>query len=321
MRSSIRKKSNYFSRNRAKIQVLLLLCVMAAYIGIMSALPSNFFQSRNILNILTQVTPLGIAAAGSAIVMIGGGIDLSIGNMLSLCGCVCASLMMYGIDMWICIALCLMVGVGCGALNGTLIVLSKSEPFIITLGTMSLYKGLSLLVSGGMNLDVYEGFSFGRDKIADIFPVPVICLCAVFIAVFLILRFTIFGRRVYAIGNNAEAAFVSGIKVKRNRIYHYTICGGLLGFASMILTSRLSSANSLMGDELLMEAIAATVIGGVSMSGGRGSVWGVFLGAILIGIVSNSLNLLSVAPFYQHIILAVIIVGAVFVSNLGSKSG
>ena len=317
---SSNKRSRYISRNRAKIQIILLLCVIAVYIGIMSSLPSNFFQFKNIMNILTQITPLGIAAAGSAIIMIGGGIDLSIGNMLSLCGCVCASLMMQGLDMWVCILLCLMAGIGCGALNGTLVVLSKAEPFIITLGTMSLYKGFSLLVSGGMNLDVYESFTFGRDKIAEFLPVPVVCLCIVFIAVFLLLRFTIFGRRAYAIGNNAEAAFISGIKVKRNKIYHYTISGGLLGFAAMILTSRLSSANSAMGDELLMEAIAATVIGGVSMSGGRGSVWGVFLGAILIGIVSNSLNLLSVAPFYQHIVLAVIIIGAVFVSNLGTKS-
>lgn len=308
------------TKNRAKSQILLLAVVLAVYIIIMCCLTENFYQPRNIMNVLTQITPLGIAAAGAAIVMISGGIDLTIGNVVSLCGCVTAAMMNAGYDIGVCVFAGLLVGVGCGALNGTLIVLSKAEPFIITLGMMSVYQGLTLLVTGGMNLSAVDGYTFGRDKILNLVPIPVICLVCVFVAIFLILRFTKFGRRAYAIGNNTEAAYLSGIKIKRNKIFIYTLNGGLLAFAAMIMLSRLSSANAVLGDELLMQGIAAAVIGGVSMSGGRGSIWGVFLGTVLIGVISNSLNLLSVESFYQYIVLGAIIVGAVFISNMGTKS-
>ena len=145
-------------------------------------------------------------------------------------------------------------------------------------------------------------------------------LITVFVVMFLVLKFTKFGRRAYAIGNNTEAAYLSGIKIRRNKMYIYMLNGGLLGIAAMILLSRINSGNSVMGDSLLMQAIAAAVIGGVSLSGGRGSIWGAFLGTVLIGVISNSLNLLGVESFYQYIVLGAIIVGAVFVSNVGTKN-
>ena len=280
----------------------------------------RFYQTKNIMNILTQITALGIAAAGAAVVMISGGIDLTLGTVISLSGCSAAALMGMGYGIEVAVIVGLLVAIGCGALNGTLIVLSKAEPFIITLGMMSVYQGFTLLVTGGNNLAAATDFTFGRDKLFEVLPIPVLFLISVFVVMFLVLKFTKFGRRAYAIGNNTEAAYLSGIKIKRNKIYVYTLNGGLLGIAAMILLSRIGSGNSVMGDSLLMQAIAAAVIGGVSMAGGRGSIWGVFLGTVLIGVISNSLNLLNVASFYQYIVLGAIIVGAVFVSNVGSKT-
>lgn len=307
-------------RNRAKSQILLLAIALAAIIIVMCFATDRFYQPKNVLNILTQITGLGIAAAGAAVVMISGGIDLTLGAVISLSGCSTAALMGMGFSIEASVLAGVLVAIGCGAANGTLIVLSKAEPFIITLGMMSVYQGLTLVVTGGNNLAASPDFTFGRDKLFEVVPIPVLFLISVFVVMFLVLKFTKFGRRAYAIGNNTEAAYLSGIKIKRNKIYVYTLNGGLLGTAAMILLSRLSSGNSVMGDSLLMQAIAAAVIGGVSMSGGRGSIWGVFLGTVMIGVISNALNLLSVGAFYQSIVLGGIIVGAVFASNAGSKS-
>jgi Ribose/xylose/arabinose/galactoside ABC-type transport systems, permease components len=307
-------------KNKSKSQILMLGIALAVIIIIMCVASDRFYRASNILLILTQITALGIAAAGAAIVMISGGIDLTLGYVVSFSGCTAAAMMGAGYSMEMAILCGMLVAVGCGALNGVLVVLSKAEPFIITLGMMSVYQGLTLLITGGNNLPAAESFTFGRDKLFESIPVPVLFLIAVFVIMFLILKFTKFGRRAYAIGNNTEAAYLSGIKIKRNKIYIYTFNGGLLGLAAMILLSRTSSGNSVMGDSLLMQAIAAAVIGGVSMAGGRGSIWGVFLGTVLIGVISNALNLLGVASFYQYIVLGAIIVGAVFVSNVGSKN-
>lgn len=307
-------------KNKSKSQILLLGIALAVIIVIMCVATDRFYQTKNIMNILTQITALGIAAAGAAVVMISGGIDLTLGNVISFSGCTVAAMMGAGYDTGFAVMAGLAVAVGCGALNGVLIVLSRAEPFIITLGMMSVYQGFTLLVTGGNNLPASTDFTFGRDKIFEVVPIPVLFLITIFVVMFLVLKFTKFGRRAYAIGNNTEAAYLSGIKIKRNKIYVYTLNGGLLGVAAMILLSRLGSGNSVMGDSLLMQAIAAAVIGGVSMAGGRGSVWGVFLGTVLIGVISNALNLLNVASFYQYIVLGSIIVGAVFVSNMGSKN-
>lgn len=299
---------------------MLLGIALAVIIVIMCVATDRFYQAKNIMNVLTQITGLGIAAAGAAVVMISGGIDLTLGNVISFSACTAAAMMGAGYDIGLCVMVGILVALGCGALNGALIVLSKAEPFIITLGMMSVYQGFTLLVTGGNNLPAANDFTFGRDKIFEMVPIPVLFLIAIFVIMFLVLKFTKFGRRAYAIGNNTEAAYLSGIKIKRNKVYVYMLNGGLLGVAAMILLSRQSSGNSVMGDSLLMQAIAAAVIGGVSMAGGRGSIWGVFLGTILIGVISNSLNLLNVASFYQYIVLGAIIVGAVWVSNVGTKS-
>jgi len=307
-------------KNRTKSQILLLGAALAIIIIVMCITTDTFYQTRNIMNVLTQITGLGIAAIGAGIVMISGGIDLTLGNIISFSACCAAALMNAGYSMTAAVVVGMLVATGCGALNGTLIVLSKAEPFIITLGMMSVYNGFTLIVTKGTNVTASPDFIFARERIADVIPIPVIFLICIFIIMYLVLKYFKFGRRIYAIGNNQEAAYLSGIKINRNKIFIYTLNGFLLGIAAMIILSRLSAANSTTGDALLMSAIAAAVIGGVSMAGGRGSIWGIFLGTVLIGIISNALNLLNVDSFYQYIVLGAIIVGAVFISNLGSRN-
>lgn len=311
-----RFKPNMF-KNKTTTQIFMLSAALVFIVIVMVFATDRFYQPTNLLNILTQISVLGIASVGAAMVIISGGIDLTLGAIISLSGCTAAALMNNGSSIEAAVIAGMVVAILCGFLNGVLIVLSKAEPFIVTLGMMSVYKGITLLVTGGANLAIAPGFTFGREKLFDIIPLPVLILVSIYLLMFFMLKFTKFGRRIYAIGSNSEASYLSGIKIKRNKIFIYTLNGFILGIGALVLLSRLGSGNSIMGDALLLEAIAGAVIGGVVMSGGRGSVWGVFLGVLLIGIISNSLNLLRVPSFFQYISIGIIIVGAVFIGNIG----
>lgn len=303
--------------NKTTAQIFMLSITLIVIMIFMSFATDRFYQWKNLFNILTQISILGIAAVGASIVIISGGIDLTLGTIISLSGCTAAALMNNGSSIAVAVIAGMIVALLCGLLNGVLIVLSKAEPFIITLGMMSVYKGITLMVTGGANLKIAEGFTFGRTKIFNTVPVPGIILILMFLLLYFMLKYTKFGRRIYAIGSNPEAAYLSGIKINRYKIYIYVLNSFILGIGAMVLLSRLGSGNSIMGDSIMLEAIAGAVIGGVVMSGGRGSVWGVFLGVLLIGIISNSLNLLRVPSFIQYVAIGAIIVGAVFISNIG----
>ena len=301
-------------------QTKLLSVILAVIIIFMCFATDRFYQPTNLLNIFVQITALGIAALGAGLVMMSGGFDLTLGNVVSFAGCTASLVMSLGASAQVGFITGMLVATACGAINGILVVVTKAEPFIITLGMMTVYQGITLLVTGGKNIKVAAAdFTFGRDKLGGIFPITIVALILVYVIIGLILKFTKFGRRIYSIGDNEEASYLSGIKIKRNKIYVYTLNGFLLGIAAMFLLSRLGSCNSTMGDSLLMQSIAAAVIGGVSMAGGKGSAIGVFFGTLLIGIISNSLNLLQVPSFWQYVILGTIIVVAVYVSNIGKK--
>lgn len=313
---SLLQKKTGVSQQSKLLGIALLVIVI-----VMCVATDRFYQPSNIMNIFVQIAALGIAALGAGLVMISGGFDLTVGYVISFAGCSAAVAMAAGANAATGFLIGILVGMACGCINGILVVVCKAEPFIITLGMMTVYQGLTLLVTQGKNITVKTaGFDFGRSKIGGVFPITIIALIIVYVVIALVFKYTKFGRRAYAIGNNEEAAYLSGIKIKRNKIYMYTLNGFLLGFAAMFLLSRLGSCNSTMGDSLLMESIAAAVIGGVSMAGGKGNVVGIFLGTLLIGVINNSLNLLRVPSFWQYVILGTIIVLAVFVSNLGKKS-
>ena len=312
MLSDLNENRIFNYQNFALVIVILILIIIASLIS------PNFLRTNNLINVLQQISVKGIVTIGAAIILISGGVDLSAGMMISFISCVCAWLYNdYGISVEVMAILGLFLSTLCGLLNGFIISRTEAEPFIITLGMMSVYQGLALLVSNGDNISLHGAFSFlGMYKIPVVdLPISVVILILIFIIFFLSLQFTRFGRRVYAIGGNVEAARLAGIDVKNYRLILYGINGFIVGIGALILLSRLGSANATVGTGIELQAIAATVVGGVSLVGGVGNVIGALLGMILLGLVSNSLNLLRIPAFFQYIFLGAIIVGSIVISS------
>lgn len=296
---------------------ILFLAIIVIMIAVGIAFPP-FLEIDNILNILVQVATFGIIAVGMSVVMISKGLDLSVGHMVSVCCSAMAMFSTLGINQWVVCLLGVVCAMIMGAFNGFIISRSKAEPFIITLGMMYAYHGLSLIITGGKNvyLPAEEYIFFGRTSLFETLPIPIMVLVIVALAMFLVLKFTRFGRRVYAIGGNETSAYLSGINVRRDKILFYILLGAITGIASLVQLSRLAVATPGMGTGLEMRAVAACVIGGVSLAGGRGNVIGTFLGMLLLGVVQNALNLLGVPSFYQYIFVGGVIVGSVVLSNM-----
>ncbi len=311
-------KGNSKIRRLFSNQTMLLLIAVVAFMVVVGIVFPPFLDISNIVNIMVQIATFGIIAIGMTVVMISKGLDLSVGQMVSV---ICASIAMmssFGLPEVATSFIGLAIAVGMGALNGFIISRSKAEPFIITLGMMYAYQGLSLIIANGKNiyLPAEEYQLFGRYFLFGAIPMPIIVMLAVLAVIFLVLKYTRFGRRVYAIGGNETSAYLSGINVRRTKLYIYMLLGLITGIASLVQLSRLAVSVPNIGDGLEMRSIAACVIGGISLAGGKGSVIGTFLGMLLLGIVQNALNLLGVPSFYQYIFVGGIIVGAVVLSNM-----
>jgi len=307
------------NRNNTAFQTLILFVILIVGCVAISFFSPVFLSVTNIINIFQQVAVLGMVTAGMALVMISGGIDLSVGSLMSLAGCISAVLAVNGMPDNMAIVLSILIAVLAGIFIGVIIAFTNTEPFIITLGMMSVFQGITLIVTEGSNVPVMGRFEMlGRTRVG-MFPTPILFFIAIIIIMFVVLRYTKFGRKTYAIGGNENAAYLAGIKVKLHKVTIYAINGLIVGFASQVLLSRLGSAIPVMGSGFELQSIAAAVIGGVALSGGKGSIWGCFMGVLLLGIISNSLNVLSISSFYQNIVLGAIIVGAVVLSNIGSK--
>lgn len=316
--SSKRTISNNQVKKIFSNQTFLLFLGILVIMGAVGIAFPPFLAIDNFLNILVQVATFGIIAVGMSVVMISRGLDLSVGHMVSVC---CSAMAMFasaGINEWVVCLLSVMCAMVMGAFNGFIISRSKAEPFIITLGMMYAYQGLSLIITGGKNvyLPSDQYIFFGRSSLFNAIPMPIIVLVVVGVAAFLILKFSRFGRRVYAIGGNETSAYLSGINVRRDKILFYILLGAITGIASLVQLSRLSVATPGMGAGLEMRAVAACVIGGVSLAGGKGNVIGTFLGMLLLGVVQNALNLLGVPSFYQYIFVGGVIVVSVVLSNM-----
>ena len=296
----------------------LFLVIVVLSIAIFLANP-QFLSSRNLINILQQISVTGIVTMGMAMVLISGGIDLSVGSVISVTCSVIAKLMVSGVNVWLAVLAGMLTALACGLVNGLIISKTGCAPFIITLGTLSVFGGLALVITSGRIVNLNGGFDLlGRTNVGFV-PMPVIVFLLVCFIVFIVLNFCRFGRRLYAMGGNEEAAFLSGIYVSLLKIVIYCINALIVGVAALVLLSRLGSANPVMGQGYELQSIAAAVIGGVTLDGGKGSVVGCFLGVLLLGIISNALNILGVSPFYQNMVLGSIIVIAVVVSNIGRK--
>jgi len=307
----------YRKSTRSLTQSFFLLILIAVMSSITTFLNPAFFSLRNWLNILNQNAVLGIAAAGATLVMISGNFDISIGSLVGFVTTFAASLVVKGYSIFLAIFLGFLMAVfGC-TLNGFVVAVTKTPSFIMTLATRSIFYGLALVVTGGVTQSLSGKFYLlGRGTTLGIHN-PIFPFVATYILLFLILRYTRTGRRIYAVGGNEEAAFLSGVNTLKIKILVYALNGALVGLASMVLLSRLGSALPSTGSGLELRAIAAVVIGGVPLTGGKGSALGTFLGVVLMGLISNMLNLLNISAYYQEIVIGLVIAIAVIVSNLG----
>lgn len=298
--------------------VLIVLVVIAIAASIISPV---FFSAHNLTNVLRQATVLGIIAAGQTIVMISGGFDLSVGSAVSVAGLVAGKFIKSGGSAEVAILLALASTSFIGFFNGFLVTHTRAHPFILTIGMMTLLQGISLTITGGYPItDLGKRFEvIGSGRLVYI-PLPILILVFVLVFCFLFLRFTKTGRYAFAIGGSERTAYLTGIKVDLQKLIIYTLNGFFVGVAALVYAARISSALPLMGQGLELQAIAAVVIGGTSLAGGRGSVWGTFVGVLLLGMISNVLNLKNVAPSWQYVALGAMVVFAVAVQNYRRRS-
>jgi inositol transport system permease protein len=297
-----------------------ILFILLAMIITMSFLSDAFLKTQNILNIVRQISFIGIVAMGVTMVIITTGIDLSSGSVIALTSVLVASVAHPGDSLIAALALGAGIGIACGAINGIITAKGKIPPFIATLGMMTAARGLALLFSDGRPIpNLSESFMFlGKGEIAGI-PVPIIIFLVIGIISHILLSKTKFGKYTYAIGGNEHAAKICGVHVDRYLIFIYMYAGLLSAIAGMMLTARISVGQPSMGVSFELDAIAAAVIGGTSLSGGVGTIPGTIIGALIIGVLNNSLDLLGVSSYWQQILKGAIIVTAVLIDSRKHK--
>ena len=328
-RSFSREGVNAFVRKYAIVLIFIAMFVT------MTFLTDAFLQPRNLVNVVRQISVVGLIAIGVTMVIITTGIDLSSGSVLALAAVVAASLAQQPdwhdakypglvVPVLVPILAALAVGLLCGAINGGLIARFKIPPFIATLGMMTVARGFALIYSTRPVSGLTDTYNFiGQGEILKIIPIqpplgipiPVIILAVVAIGAHIMLNSTRFGRHIYAIGGNEQAALISGLNVGRIKIGVYTIAGLLSGLAGLVLSSRIGSGQAGLAVGYELDAIASAVIGGTSLSGGIGTIWGTIIGALIIGVLNNGLDLLNVSAYWQTIVKGSIIVIAVIIDE------
>jgi len=301
--------------NRARrFGTVIGLVVLCAILWILTP---YFLTVSNLLNIAEQTSINAIVAVGMTFVILSGGIDLSVGSIVALAGVVLGLALRDGQPLALALALTLAAGLVCGLVNGLLVSLGGLPPFIVTLGTMSIARGAALLVTEGRPI---SGFAASFRVLATgrvgFVPAPVIATAVVYLAAHVALAGTTFGRYVYAIGGNEEATRLSGVAVRFHKTMIYGVSGLMSAIAAVILTARLNSAQPIAGMMYELDAIAATVIGGTSLMGGDGTLAGTLVGALIMGVLRNGLNLLGVSSFLQQIVIGGVIVVAVLLDTV-----
>jgi len=305
--------------------VLIVICIIFALIE------PAFLSSRNLFNVLRQVSIYGLLALGMTFVILTGGIDLSVGSLLALSGLVAAAVykggtgllsagtagQAAGFGLPAAIGAAIAVGLIGGLLQGIGVSRLKVPPFIVTLGGLTAFRGAALLFSGGQPISTFtDEYKFWGQGMVGPVPVPVIIFLSFAVLAFIVLRYTRYGRRVYAVGGNAEAARLSGLNVQNITLSVYVITGFFAGLSGFLLSSRLNSAEQVAGVGYELTVIAGVVIGGTSLFGGEGGIFGTVIGILLIGVLSNGLTLMNVSPYYQQILVGLIIVFAVYLDQL-----
>ncbi len=285
---------------------LFLLC------AVLSLLSPYFLSLSNLVNVLQQTSVNAIIAVGMTYVILSAGIDLSVGSIVAFSGVVMAGALQAGTPAPLAVAVAVAVGAGCGLANGVLIAWGNLPPFISTLGMMSVARGAALVFTQGRPISGFtEDFRWFATGEFLWIPIPVAVMLGVYALSHFTLTRTRFGRYVYAIGGNEEAARLSGVQVRFHKTMIYTFCGAVSGLAAVILTARLNSAQPIAGIMYELDAIAAAVIGGTSLLGGEGTLGGTLIGALIMGVLRNGLNLLGVSSFLQQIVIGSVIIVAV----------
>lgn len=293
---------------------LILLCLIITFVT------PSFLTVANITNVFTQVSVNAIIAVGMTFVILTGGIDLSVGSTLAISGAISASVIKSTGNVFLAIIAASIVGILVGFVNGFLIAKGKLQAFIATLATMTIFRGLTLVFTNGTPISkLPESFlSIGNAKLGFI-PIPVLITVVVAAISIYVLSQTRFGRYLYALGGNEESAKLSGINTDKIKMLTYVVSGFVSAIAGVIITSRIGSASPNAGTGFELDAIAAVVIGGTSLSGGEGKISGTIIGALIIGILNNGLNLMNVSPFYQSIVKGLVILIAVLLDKKSRK--
>lgn len=301
-----------------KYGALLTLLVLVLALAVISP---DFRTLDNFMKLLRQASVNGLIAFGMTAVILTGGIDLSVGSALAVSSLVCAMLMKAGVNPVLSMLAALALGTGLGCVSGTLVTKGRLQPFIATLITMTVYRGLTLILSGGKPVSnliaaddtgasaaVFNGF--GKGMLWEI-PVPAIIFLVCFGAFLFILSRTVTGRRIYATGSNEKAARLAGVNTDKIKLFVYAVSGFFAAVAGLVILSRLGSAQPTAGQGYELDAIAAVALGGTSMSGGRGTLYGTLIGVLIIAVLNNGLNILDVSSYYQDVVKGVVILLAV----------
>lgn len=295
-----------------------IFLVFIVFIIVVGFIQPRFLMPMNIRNILIQVSITGMLALGMTLVMLSGGIDLSVGWFVSFVGCAMAYLMVAGLSIPVVVILGIFITILCSGVMGFIISRTKLEPFIVSLGFMIVFQGFTYLITKGSEISIGDTFKLlGRTFPLGIgMPVYVFISLAIFLG--LILKYTKFGRRIYAVGCNENAAYLAGINVKSFKLIIYIINGLLISIAAMTQLSRLGTGNPLMGSGKEIDAIAAAVVGGTALSGGKGNILGTVIGILLLGSITNAMNVIGMSPHWQYVFKGAVIVVSVTVSYYSS---
>ena len=312
-------KKNVFSGMMSKYGIFV---VLAGLFIILSVATTSFLTAQNLLNVLRQISINGILAIGVTFIIITGGIDLSLGAILAFAGVVATSFAHPEpyFPVIVIVIIGIAVGAMCGAINGGLVAFLKIPPFIATLGMTTIAKGCALVYTDGRSvIDLSDQFKTIGQGTVGMVPIPVIIFAVVIVIGFILLHRTRFGRYVYATGGNEDAANASGVNTKAIKFAVYTMAGVLCGLAGVMLASRTSAGSPAAGVGYELDAIAAAALGGTSLSGGKGAILWTIAGALIIGILSNGLDILNVSSYIQQIVKGIIIVGAVLLDQISKK--
>lgn len=305
---------NYFKRNVGILIGLFALCV------VVSIKSDKFLTQDNIMNVLRQISANMYLASSMTMILIAGGIDLSVGSIIAITGVTAGTLLGGGMPIALVIVICLVMGALYGCISGMIITNTTLPPFIVTYAMMQILRGATYVYTGGTTVRIddrtFTNLGTGYDPFFGIVPLPVIYLVVVLLIVYFVLNKSQLGRHIYAVGGNERAARFSAISIKRTRMFVYVFSGVMGALAGIVLCARNYSGNPVAGNGAEMDAIAACVLGGASMAGGYGFIGGTLIGALIIGVMNNGLNLMRIDSYWQIILKGIVILVAVYVDYL-----